>query len=361
MPTVKHIDSIQYFLNRFPTIDSGFHYTVDYHKKVQKNFTSLPTFVAEFFDCRVHSCPLLITNDNHMITDHVWGLTHKRKHKPQKTHGLWKEWRDTINIELPVVSKSFNETYKYVWIPIDEESANNPWHVWIDIVSKFRLIEKRWFSNFSKYVFVFSNPSKYFDKIAKQFFPDIKYMIMPQDQVWQFKHLIVPSLSNHHDGVITPHLAPWIRALKKKLKIDSENRRKIFISRDDAKTRKLINSEKLMIALKGWEMITLDKLSIKDQVRCFAEASHVVATHGAGLANLLWCEQKTKVIEIQDPEMIAKKVYPVLSHHLGLEHKLFLAKTIPIPHNGDKPKGVKRFNDLINFEVDIPKLMDHLE
>ena len=148
MPTVKHIDSIQYFLNRFPTIDNGFHYTVDYHKKVQKNFTSLPTFVAEFFDCRVHSCPLLITNDNHMITDHVWGLTHKRKHKPQKTHGLWKEWRDTINIELPVVSKSFNETYKYVWIPIDEESANNPWHVWIDIVSKFRLIEKRWSSNF---------------------------------------------------------------------------------------------------------------------------------------------------------------------------------------------------------------------
>jgi len=59
--------------------------------------------------------------------------------------------------------------------------------------------------------------------------------------------------------------------------------------------------------------------------------------------------------------MIAKKVYPVLSHHLGLEHKLFLAKTIPIPHKGDKPKGVKRFNDLINFEVDIPELMDHLE
>ena len=361
MPTVKNIDSIRYFLNRFPTIDSGYDYTVDYHKDAKSKFTSLPTFVAEFFDCRVHPCPLLITNDNHMITHHVWNLTHQRKNKPQKTHGLWREWRDTINIELPVVSKNFNETYKYVWIPIDEESANNPWHVWIDIVSKFRLVQKRWSDNFSKYIFIFSHRSLYFDKIAKQFFPDLKYMIMPRDETWQFKHLIVPSLSNHHDGVITPNLASWIRGLKKILKIDSENTRKIFISRDDAKTRKLVNAEKLMMALKGWEMITLEKLSIKEQVRCFAEASHVVATHGAGLANLLWCEPGTKVIEIQDPKMISKKVYPVLSHHLGLEHKLFLAKTIPIPHEGDKPKGVKRFNDLINFEIDIPTLVQGLD
>ena len=67
------------------------------------------------------------------------------------------------------------------------------------------------------------------------------------------------------------------------------------------------------------------------------------------------------MIEIQDPKMISKKVYPVLSHHLGLEHKLFLAKTIPIPHEGDKPKGVKRFNDLINFEIDIPTLVQGLD
>jgi hypothetical protein len=361
MPTVKNIDSLKYFLNRFPTIDSGYQYLVNYHKSVDPHFESLPTFIAEFFDCKTHSCPLLLTNENHLITNHVWNLTHKSRNKPGKTHGLWQKWGDHVEMNLPPVTKQFNETYTYVWLPIDKDSADNPWHVWIDVISKFRLIEKRWSTNFTKYIFILSNPSKYFDKITKEFFPELKYMVMPKNETWQFKHLIVPSLSNYKDGVITPHLAPWLRRLKKTLKIGSGRKRKIFISREGAKTRKLLNAEKLMIALKGWETVMLETLSIKDQVRCFSEASHVVSTHGAGLANLLWCEPGTKVIEIQDPNMLKKKVYPVVSYHLGLDHKLYLAKIIPIKIQGAKLKGVKRLNDLINFEVDIIDFIKHLD
>jgi len=360
MPTVKNIDSLKYFLNRFPTIDSGYEYSVNYHENVDPNFKSLPTFMAEFFDCKVHSCPLLLTNEDHLITNHVWNLTHKSRNKPGKTHGLWKEWGDHVEIDLPPVARQFNETYTYVWLPIDEDSANNPWHIWMDVISKFRLIEKRWSTNFAKYVFVLSNPSNYFDRVAKEFFSEMKYMVMPKNETWQFKHLIVPSLSNHNDGVTTPHLAPWLRVMKNILKVGSDRKGKIFVSREDAKTRKLVNAEKLLIALKGWETVTLENLSIKEQVRCFSEASHVVSTHGAGLTNLLWCEPGTKVIEIQDPNMIKKKVYPVLSYQLGLDHELYLAKTIPIKTQGEKPKGVKRFNDLINFEVDVADLIRHL-
>ena len=115
------------------------------------------------------------------------------------------------------------------------------------------------------------------------------------------------------------------------------------------------------MALKGWESVTLEDLSIKDQVKIFSEATHVLATHGAGLVNTLWCKEKTKVIEIQDAKMVHKKVYPLLSHSLGLEHDLFVAKTLPIMHNGKKPKGVKRLNDLINFDVNIPELIRHLD
>jgi len=86
MPTVKNINSLKYFLNRFPTIDSGYEYSVNYHKDVDANFKSLPTFMAEFFDCKTHSCPLLLTNEDHLITNHVWNLTHKSRNKPDKTH-----------------------------------------------------------------------------------------------------------------------------------------------------------------------------------------------------------------------------------------------------------------------------------
>ena len=93
----------------------------------------------------------------------------------------------------------------------------------------------------------------------------------------------------------------------------------------------------------------------------FAEATHVLATHGAGLVNTLWCKEKTKIIEIQDEKMLHKKVFPLLSNSLKLKHEVFVAKTIPITTDGKKPKGVKRRNDLINFDVDIPKLIRHLD
>ena len=360
MPTVKNIDSIQYFLNRFPTIDSGYDYTVDYHENAKSNFTSLPTFVAEFFDCRVNSCPVLITNENHMITQHVWNITHRHRHKANKTHRLWQDWKDSMEVSLPPVTKQFNETYTYVWLPIDQESAENPWHVWIDIVSKFRLIERRWSTNFSKYVFILSNPSSYFEKIQKEFFPKLKFMVMGKQDTWQFKHLIVPSLSNSNDGVITPALAKWIGAMKNSLNVDSDAKRKIFVSRDDAMSRRLLNAEKLMMALKGWETVILEKMSIREQVKCFSQSSHVVTTHGAGLVNLLWCEPGTKVIEIQDINKLDKKVYPVLSHHLGLKHKIHIAKTVPIKLPGPKPKGTKKWQ-MINFEIDIPELIRKLD
>jgi capsular polysaccharide biosynthesis protein len=103
-------------------------------------------------------------------------------------------------------------------------------------------------------------------------------------------------------------------------------------------------------------------MSIKDQMKTFAEATHIVAAHGAGLVNLLWCKSGTKVVEIQDPKMIHKKVYPLLSHHLGLQHKLYLADTVPIPlEKNKKPKGIKRLTDLIHFKIDIADLMKHID
>jgi len=354
MPTVKNIDSVQYFLNRFPTIDSGYEYSVNYHKDIDTNFKSLPTFMAEFFDCQTHSCPLLLTNENHLITNHVWNLTHKSRNKPNKTHGLWKKWGDYIEINLPPAARQFNETYTYVWLPIDEDSAENPWHIWIDVISKFRLIEKRWSTNFAKYVFILSNPSKYFDRVAKEFFSELKYMIMPKDETWQFKHLIVPSLSNHNDGITTPHLAPWLRSMRNILKITPGIKKKIFISRADAKNRNIVNQNELLMALQGWETITLDNLSIKEQVRFFAEASHIVAPHGAGLTNLLWCEPKTKVYELTHQAFLGKKVYPTLSKHLGLEHQIILCDAIKLNEKKSKNKKIK---DMVDLKIDITELI----
>ena len=364
MQTVKNITNIKYFLDRFETIDLEYSFDVNYHEKALKtHFHSLPTFVAEFKNCSVNSLPMLITEDKHMITEHVWPMLDKYKHKPQKTHGLWKFWTEpTIDIEMPPITKQLDGD-KFVWLPIDKESVNNPWHIWIDVISKFRLLEKRGSTAFEKCVYILSNQSNYFDKVAKEMFPDIKYYVMPEGETWRFQHLIVPSMSNSQDGIVTPHLPVWLRHFKGLFGFKNiKSHRKIFVSRENAPTRKLLNSAELLMAIKGWEIIKMEELSIKEQFKTFAEATHILATHGAGLVNILWCNPGTKVIEIQDKNRIDKKVYPILSHHLNLKHEIYLSDVIKINvGDGNKPAGVKRVNDLINFKINVPELIRHLD
>jgi hypothetical protein len=335
-------------------MDIPHQYTVDYHPQApKKTFTTNPTFLAEFHDCLAHSLPLIITNENHLITSHIWPLLHNTKYKPSKTHGLWKTWGDNIDISLPALSKQFNEPYKYVWLPIDEHSANNAWHIWIDVISKFRLIEKHFSHKYTDFIYVLSSPSEYFNSVAKELFPDLKYYVMPKNTTWKFSHLLAPSMSNHEDGITVPEMVKWLRH---KFGKKSNPTRKIFISRNDAPARKLINAEEIFMALQGWETITLTGMSTKKQIELFSSASHVMSTHGAGLTNLLWCQPRTKAVEISQKELLEKKVYPVLSHHLGLFHYVLLGKKVPI--NGNKIKGVKRKKDFNNISLETSALFE---
>ena len=351
---VKNISAIQYFQERFDIMDVPYQYTVDYHPAApRKTFTTNPTFLAEFHDCIAHSLPLIITNENHLITSHIWPLLHNTKYKPHKTHGLWQAWGDNIDISLPAASKQFDEPYKYVWLPIDEHSANNAWHIWIDVISKFRLIEKHFSHKYTDFIYVLSSPSEYFNSVAKELFPELRYYVMPKNTTWKFSHLLAPSMSNHEDGITVPETVKWLRH---KFGEKLNPTRKIFISRDDAPARKLINAEEVFMALQGWETVTLTGMSTKKQIELFSSASHVISTHGAGLTNLLWCQAGTKVIEISQKELLEKKVYPVLSHHLGLSHHVLLGKKVPIA--GDKIKGVKRKKDFNNISIETSALFE---
>jgi len=361
MQTVQNISDIKYFLHQWDIIDDSYDYNVQYSNlNPVTNFTSMPTFVADFHNCSVASLPVLITEDRKMITNHVWPLISKYRDKPKKVHNFFTKWADTIEINMPPITKQFQDTtWKYVWLPIDEYSANNPWHIWIDIVSKFRLLEKRWATNFTKFIFILSNPSKYFDKVATEFFPELKYYVMPKNETWRFYHLVVPSLSNHTDGIISPNMPKWLRRLGNVV-VPGQPKptRKIFLTRKDAENRNISNQEQLVLALKGWEQVTLDNLTLTEQVKIFKEASHILSPHGAGLVNTLWCQPGTKVIELQHKKFIDKKVYPILSYHLGLHHKVYLAKAKKI--NKAKPKN-KKSKDMVDLEINIPELIKLLD
>lgn len=91
--------------------------------------------------------------------------------------------------------------------------------------------------------------------------------------------------------------AQWCRTM---LKLSpSPKRRKLFLSRMAARSRRLVNEDQVVAALGAdFELVELETLSVKEQASLFSEASVIVAPHGAGLTNLLFCSRPTAVLEL---------------------------------------------------------------
>jgi capsular polysaccharide biosynthesis protein len=78
---------------------------------------------------------------------------------------------------------------------------------------------------------------------------------------------------------------------------------RIYISRGDAPARRVANESEVQAALAplGIVPVQLSALAFEQQARLFAGADLVVALHGAGLSNLLFCRPGTRILEIFAP------------------------------------------------------------
>lgn len=75
---------------------------------------------------------------------------------------------------------------------------------------------------------------------------------------------------------------------------------KVFISRKDALQRKVINEDEVfaLFEQEGFVRYELDKLSVVDQVLLFYQSEVIVSPQGTGLANIIFCQQGTKIVEL---------------------------------------------------------------
>jgi hypothetical protein len=74
----------------------------------------------------------------------------------------------------------------------------------------------------------------------------------------------------------------------------------IYIARGDAAlNRKVLNESELVEMLKqmDFEIHFLSKLTVQEQAQLFNSARLIVASHGGGLTNLVFCDRGTKVLE----------------------------------------------------------------
>lgn len=98
-------------------------------------------------------------------------------------------------------------------------------------------------------------------------------------------------------------------------------RRKIFVSRQDMGTRCLLNEAAITDILKenGFEVVVPGNMSVMEQITTFSDASIVIGVHGAALANIIFCQPKTKVIELF-PEYTVSPHFWTLASHFDLNY-----------------------------------------
>ncbi|HXJ82723.1 MAG TPA: glycosyltransferase family 61 protein [Candidatus Methylomirabilis sp.] len=101
----------------------------------------------------------------------------------------------------------------------------------------------------------------------------------------------------------------------------SRARTRLYVSRADAAWRRLLNEDECLDQLRplGFEKVVLGTMSVREQALRFSTADVVVAPHGSGLTNLVFCDPATKVVELCSPAELPSH-YMNLSQCRGLDH-----------------------------------------
>lgn len=254
-----------------------------------------------------------------------------------------KEIKLVRELSIPIYDLDFNEHYfheKYRWryfnrikringtvaVINSSCSSHNYYHWLIETLPRLFLIKKSGI-----------NPDYYYISNELPFHRDaIKELGIPEDKIISPKintcieatHLVVPSLvfqskqktkfTDNYIDVLPSWACEWLNSL---FTTDSKKMKKIYISRKNAYKRKILNENKLILYLKskGFEIIELEGLAIKQQAELFMSASTIVSPHGAGLANLVFCKPQTKLIEIL-PEKDFGDFYKIIADNLKIDY-----------------------------------------
>ncbi|WP_151734201.1 glycosyltransferase family 61 protein ['Paenibacillus yunnanensis' Narsing Rao et al. 2020] len=165
--------------------------------------------------------------------------------------------------------------------------------------------------------------------------------------------LLVPSL------MMNSHYPPWTTLALRQLLLPHRQAAlhtpgRIFISRRQALTRRIVNEEAVLRCLQphGFVPVCLEDFTLAEQIQLFAAADIIAGPHGAGLANLAFCRPGTRVIEIFHAGHVVP-TYWMISNHNALKYYMLYAE--------GSPGSAVNLAGLEDIVVDIERLLSTLK
>lgn len=106
-------------------------------------------------------------------------------------------------------------------------------------------------------------------------------------------------------GHYHPEFLKWLRCRMQTRQSTATrtSKKAIFLSRRNANSRRLINEEELIntFPFENIHRVSLERLTLDEQLDLFQQATAVVAPHGGGLSHLAWARPGLPVLELFPP------------------------------------------------------------
>jgi Glycosyltransferase 61 len=324
------------------------------HQQVRRQFLmdeSYPcpgTFVARIPGGRVLSEGIVITPDNQLLDDVSINFGEPLDAKLEYVRREW-TWRPLMGVKGTVaVLSTYGGMLYYHWL--------------FQLLPRFELIKRSGIDLDSIDYFLVNGSKAPFQRESLEALGIDQRKIIESSKVPYLRAstLVVPSVP-----LSGGCYAPWMREfLRSTFLRDSDNdmgpsTRRLYISRGSAGYRRVLNEIDVVRLLDefGFEQAKFESMSVGQQAAAIASCEVIVAPHGGGLSNLIFCRPGTKVIEIYSPELVAGYFWKI-SAMLGLDYYYLLGNGPPSSSDADYHQS---WNASADIEVDLNRLRETLE
>lgn len=261
------------------------------------NRKSPDVYVAKIQNGKVlgRDCNLIITADNILISDlsREFGATGGKETKDYKIL--------TSQINIPKLTKLSGN------IAVISTCGSSNFHHWLyDILPRIQILKKaNLFDEIDCFLINYKGAPFQKESLEKIGF-DFSKIINTSETTncfFQATNLFIPSLTQKLTN-ITPWVVDHLRTIILTSNLEIGNTpQKIYVSRRNAPSRKIINESEFMSSLNcnGYEEFIPENFTLEEAALYFSKAKEIISVHGSGLSNLAFISKNTKVIDILAP------------------------------------------------------------
>jgi hypothetical protein len=196
-------------------------------------------------------------------------------------------------------TKRMKMSKEKTYLVIHNQWVRGYYHWLIDFLARLWSVKKDW----NKLVLLLPEKAKNYPFIGEslQYFNNLNIEYIGTRKLAIVENLVLPGhLPNW--GIFMPEYLKSVRNhIISQIPPDRQQKpKRIYITRKNATRRKIVNEDKVfaILAEHGFIEVATEHMSFTDQVRLMQSAEIVVSIHGAGLANILFMNENTHVVEI---------------------------------------------------------------